>query len=288
MSTRLSRPFARAALAVAPRVVRRRLTGRRGFTLVELLVVLTIIGLVSVLVLGVVLPAYNHREVSAAGRTLQGALVGARSEAARTARPAGIRLLPDPAFPLRHRADGTVDPTSILAYDRIIPIAPAPDYREGAVSVYTDGAGGSSNYPGAVRTVGAAAGVPCLVVEQAVVEARGAPNPPTSWFWNIRVGDQIQLAGAGPWYTVVGPMAVGPDGANSELFVNVGPPGSPLPTLAGGVPCEYLLLVNGADDNGNGWTDEGFDGVDNNGNGVVDEAGEWERETWRGAARSPR
>ena len=34
------------------------------------------------------------------------------------------------------------------------------------------------------------------------------PNPPTNWFWNIRVGDKIQINNAGPWYTVVGPMAI--------------------------------------------------------------------------------
>ena len=57
-------------------------------------------------------------------------------------------------------------------------------------------------------------------------------NPPTSWFWNIRVGDKIQINNAGPWYTVVGPMVVRPRSdvngcsANTELFVNVGPPGT--------------------------------------------------------------
>ena len=31
---------------------------------------------------------------------------------------------------------------------------------------------------------------------------------PTSWFWNIRVGDKLQINGSGLWYTVVGPMVV--------------------------------------------------------------------------------
>ena len=39
---------------------------------------------------------------------------------------------------------------------------------------------------------------------------------------------------------------------------------------------EFLFLVNGLDDNINGWIDEGFDGVDNNNNGVVDDLFEWE------------
>ena len=38
----------------------------------------------------------------------------------------------------------------------------------------------------------------------------------------------------------------------------------------------FLFLVNGQDDNGNGWVDEGLDGVDNNGITVIDELAEWE------------
>ena len=97
---------------------------------------------------------------------------------------------------------------------------------------------------------------------------------------------------AGPWYTVVGPMTQTAATGNSELFINVGPPGtrSPLARLyANGDQSivyypEFLLLVNGADDNANGWTDEGWDGVDNNGDGNIDELAEWESELWTGAA----
>ena len=49
---------------------------------------------------------------------------------------------------------------------------------------------------------------------------------------------------------------------------------------------EFLLLVNGVDDNANGWTDEGWDGVDNNGDGNIDELAEWESEVWTGAANT--
>ena len=58
--------------------------------------------------------------------------------------------------------------------------------------------------------------------------------------------------------------------ANSELFVNVGPPGTPVaadalaPVRQRQVIPEFLFLVNGQDDNSNGWIDEGCDGVDNN------------------------
>ena len=40
-------------------------------------------------------------------------------------------------------------------------------------------------------------------------------NNPTSWYWNIRVGDKLQINGSGLWYTVVGPMVVTPQGGNA-------------------------------------------------------------------------
>ena len=115
-------------------------------------------------------------------------------------------------------------------------------------------------------------------------------NKPTSWFWNIRVGDKLQINGSGLWYTVVGPMVVTPQQGNSELFVNVGPAGTPVAVsmIMQGRPSpvypEFLFLVNGLDDNKNGWIDEGYDGVDNNlsfeiangGTYLTDELAEWE------------
>jgi prepilin-type N-terminal cleavage/methylation domain-containing protein len=244
---------------------------RRGFTLIELLVVLVIIAIVSAVALPVIVSAWGHRQLSEAARTVQGAFAGARDDAIHANRPSGYRLIPEAVVTL---PNGQVDPNAPLHASKMIPIRPAPDYSEGSLSIYPP-----SSYSAAIRTVNGASGVPCLVVEQAVLSNTGAPNPPTSWFWNVRIGEQIQINNAGPWYTIVGPMAV----KNPELFCNIGNPGTALPTLNGGSPCEYLLLVNGRDDNGNGWTDEGFDGVDNNGDGVVDDAAEWETERWLGA-----
>ena len=72
------------------------------------------------------------------------------------------------------------------------------------------------------------------------------------------------------------------------MFVNCGSPGidfpgtkSPLkivPPTAQIVEIEFLFLVNGRDDNGNGLIDEGFDGIDNNMDGTIDDLGEWENE----------
>ena len=80
----------------------------------------------SAVALPVVLPALSHRQVSESARLLQGALAGARDAALHTGTPSGIRLLPDPAFPLTYLANGQIDPTQPLAANRIIPIEIGP------------------------------------------------------------------------------------------------------------------------------------------------------------------
>ncbi len=114
-------------------------------------------------------------------------------------------------------------------------------------------------------------------------------------YWNIRIGDRIQINNAGISYTVVGPMSV----VNPELFVNTGAPGTnpPLTLTIGTVTYhpEFLFLVNGIDDNNDGYVDNGWDGIDNDGDGLVDQVTdtlttpltEWvETETWQGAIAS--
>jgi prepilin-type N-terminal cleavage/methylation domain-containing protein len=276
---------------------------RLGFTLIELLVVITIILIISAVALPVVIPALSHRQVSEAARILQGALVGARDSALHNGTPSGIRLLPDPAFPVQYHSvtingitTTQIDATLPFASNRIIPIEAAPEYSEGTVSVY-----GPNLYPAAIRTVNGASGplsgVPCLVIEESPgdwVHNGNAwtyvPHSPTGWYWNIRVGDKLQINDSGLWYTVVGPMVIAPGGGNSEAFVNVGQPATPSPwshTILApdgtrqNIQPEFLLLVNGRDDNANGWVDEGFDFVDNDGDGFVDNSfAEWETEAW--------
>src|SRR5262249_7738390 len=101
---------------------------RRGFTLVELLVVILIILAVWSLASPRVLPAITHRQVSEAARILQGALAGARDSAIHNNSPSGIRLLPDPVLNGLNPSTGLLDGTRILAANRIIPIETAPAY----------------------------------------------------------------------------------------------------------------------------------------------------------------
>jgi prepilin-type N-terminal cleavage/methylation domain-containing protein len=225
---------------------------RPAFTLVELLVVLVIVVLVSAATLPAVISAVSHRQVSESARILQAAIEGARDAAIRANDPRGIRLMPDPSVPAPR-----------LAFNRIVPIEPAPDYTEGRVSIrgglIPDFAGGNA-----------------LRIEESQ-STGGLPNARTSWYWNVRVGDRVRVGEAGRLYTVVGPEVE----ANAERFANVGPPGT-VPANPNEAGSEYLFLVNGQDDDGDGYTDEGFDGHDNDGDGATDELDEWEREAWVG------
>jgi prepilin-type N-terminal cleavage/methylation domain-containing protein len=258
---------------------------RRGFTLVEVLVVILIITITFTL-LAAVLPRSELASREAA-RLLHGALVAARDAAIGHGAPRGIRLTLDPAFPMHWMSNGQVDPSYPLCANRVIPIEPAPDYTEGHASVFPAGVnppGFPPPYFGSKSYTYPYPSNVIMVEECPFSQSTGLMNSPTSWFWNIRIGDQIQFRNSGTWYTVVGPMTT----PNGELFVNCGTPGvdfpgtkSPLKRWCGQVvEVEFLFLVNGQDDDHDGFVDNGFDGVDNNGNGLTDEPAEWEVEKW--------
>ncbi|MFO0889282.1 MAG: type II secretion system protein [Isosphaeraceae bacterium] len=259
-----------------------------GFTLIELLTVITIIA-ITLALLG---PVLMHGSIAQreAARLLQGTIAGARDAAIGSGRPRGIRLVPDPSFPLRRLSNNQIDPSAILCASRIVSIESAPAYAEGRVNIGFTAPGlpgfppsyfGSSSevYPWPSKV---------LMVEECAGDMdTGLVNPPTCWFWNVRIGDRIRIGNSGIWYTVVGPMTV----PNSEFLVNCGRPGvdfrgtkSPLLRFCYNrvVEVEFLFLVNGRDDDQNGYIDEGFDGIDNNQDGLVDEVAEWEPEVWVG------
>ena len=260
-----------------------------GFTLVELLVVVLIIVLVGAATIKVAIFDQGGRSVSEGARVVQAAIAGARDAAFRSNSPRGIRFLPDPVF---NGQNG-----GALAANRIISIETAPDYNTGLVSVTA--APNDSRSPRSWRSSSPYSRVttngPRVPVTTAI------PNEPTSWYWNIRVGDKIRFGDSGRYYTVAGPNLSGaylPPGSqfnsgatyvpyNVERYVNFGPPGyvrqlpiaipavsvqnNPDPTNAGSTHFpEFLQVVNGQDDDGDGWIDEGFDGIDNDGDGIID------------------
>ncbi len=264
---------------------------RTGFTLIELLVVIVIILLVSAATLPTVIDSMRERQVLSAAQLIQASLVGARDAATAANSPRGIRLVPD-STPAR-LADGTIDPAKPLVCSKVVPIEIPPAYQEGRVSIVSP----ASQYPQAITN-----NRPCLVLEQSPGhwEPTGngfawVPNPPTSWSWNIRIGEKV-IIGVGSEFTVCGPMTVAPSDGNPEGFINYGPPGtgsglgrtltSPDGLQSVDVEPDVLLLVNGHDDDGTDDADEGWDGIDNDLDGTADELDEWEAETWLGVRAS--
>lgn len=225
---------------------------RPGFTLVELLVVMGIVLLVTVLTIPAALQAYAERGVQESARLVHAAISAARDASARDGLPHGIRFGPDPTLP-GHA-------------NRLVPIGPAPDYSEGLLTT-TDIARLPADF---------VLPYPCLMVEQTIYGPGGAIVPPTNWAHNVRVGDRLRIGDAGPWMTVVGPTD--PAHPTDEGFVVQT---QMLDRGDGHGRIDYLWVVNGVDDDHDGFIDDGWDGVDNNADGVTDELFEWEVERWQ-------
>lgn len=243
-----------------------------------MLVVILIVGVVAALVAPAVMNTMGDRRLDEGARQTHAALTTARDRAAGGAL-AGVRLVPDPAFPLPRLASGQIDPDAALVYTRILPLVDAGTYTEGRAAINLT-IPETDRYPAGFSPPAG----PLVLEESFWSKSESGPvrANPTSWWWNVRVGDQVEIGGA--WHTVVGPLLWGAD-QNPELFVNWGEPGATSPLDRGDGPLEFLYLVNGRDDNRNGLTDEGADGLDNDLDGNVDEADEWEIETWVGGIR---
>lgn len=277
---------------------------RPGFTLIELLVVVVIVILVSAVTLPTIISALTNRQVGESARILQAAFAGARDSAIRANAPRGFRLLPDPILngvnsggrlaanryvaiePAPSLIDGFVSfPTGNASWvgveSPLPPVFPFP-VQFGATGLPIPPTSAThGNYPlplvpGFSDPAATILGTSTTQHVLMIVEARftfesGAliPTPFTNWFWNVRIGDKIKIGESGSLYTVVGPMTM----YNPENYVNIGPPGTP-PGLsdrayqADGTPVtvtpEFLFLVNGVDDNNDGYVDQGVDGVNQN------------------------
>jgi type II secretory pathway pseudopilin PulG len=252
---------------------------RSGFTLVEILVVVLIIILLTAATLPAILPALNSRRVSEGSRLLQSELARQRDLAVRSNAPRGFRLIPDPIDPSR---------PNILTCSRLVAIEPAPDYSEGLVY-----RGQASDEFGTFRgpTPGPLPGpfqtqagpvflnqaVPQTTFLRIIEKKRDqispgvfVPNEPTSWYWNIRQGDKIRLSDSGKQYTIVGPVLI--TGLfNPERYINNGMPDSTgYPTGPGSPNEEFLFVLNGEDDDKDGFIDEACDGIDNDADGIID------------------
>lgn len=274
-----------------------RFQRRGGFTLVELLVVITIVLIVSVAAIAVVMPAVQSQGVSSGALLLQAELSRARDEAVRYNQPRGIRLLPDRdgpfAFP--YAATG-----QRWGYSRMIALEPGPNYEEGEVRnaiapgvigstlplSYTDGpilalAGAAYNTAITPQLVLGGKVLWTTLWESKYSEIYGTPTPsggqprsPTSWYWNVRRGDKIRIGPQGIELTIVGPMLV----PNPEGYINWGDPASysstpssAVPTATSpGPPREFLVVLDGIDNDGDGYVDEAWDGLDNDYDGIID------------------
>jgi prepilin-type N-terminal cleavage/methylation domain-containing protein len=251
---------------------------RSGFTLLELLVVVVIVVLLTAATLPVVLPAYQQRKVTAAALIVQAELARTRDAAIRANDIRGIRLIPETDPASQFYAFG---PTP--AFTRIVAIEPGPDYTEGFLQP-----GLPAPALGLPPTVFGGPWNLWLSVQESKIDPTTlAPNPPTSWFWNVRQGDKIRFNNTGRAYTIVGPMLITPytnpsnpstdprvaaadqTQSNPERFINWGSPTSFISNPS--TPAiEFLFLLNGQDDDGDGYVDEAFDGIDNDGDGVID------------------
>lgn len=220
---------------------------RTAFTLIELMVVITIVGLVSVFVLPAVVATVSQSSLDGSARVLQGAISGAHDAAVLANAPRGLRFVPDPANPAK--------------LNRIVPLTIAAPHTDGLVSL---------------PPAGYVSPIPCLTLVESLLDPSGLPAIRTSWAWNARVGDRLTIGSN--TYTVCGPQFQ----ANPEGFVNYDPTGTPFPVMLNGTTVyrDFLQLANGRDDNGDGFTDNGWDGIDNDGINGIDDAGEWEPERW--------
>lgn len=231
---------------------------RTGVTLTELLVVIAIILLLSAAALPTAYVTFAERAVSEGASIVQANLSMTRDRAAGTGQPQGVRFLPDP--------DLTDLTTGIVVSNRMVTLTTPPNYSEGLVIPVIE----IFEYPG----------IPATVQRLAVYGAKHEhingirlPASPTSWYFNIRQGERLRIGNSGNEFVIAGPITIGPNFGNPERFINqtqnLRRSGTPVLALPNNPFFEVLHLVNGRDDDRDGYSDSHFDGIDNNGDSRI-------------------
>ncbi len=260
---------------------------RRGLTLTELLVVMAIILLVSAAVIPTALVALGEREVSEAANIVQAAVTLTRDRAISDSQPHGLRLIPDPDLTGPGDPDNPSDLNSfVVAATRIIALEPLPNYSTGRVTALND-VFTFTGVPDAFLPNTPIGNIQRIEVReqkvQTIVLNNGTPaeipETPTSWYYNIRQGETLRFASSSVSYRIAGPMTAFIDSngsvMNPERYTNLDNLANNPPSYFRSIPgrvnnFEFLILMDGVDNDQDGYIDEGFDGIDNNGDGIID------------------
>jgi prepilin-type N-terminal cleavage/methylation domain-containing protein len=196
---------------------------RRAFTLVEMLVVLTLIIILASIAVAFV-PRTNQRsKTSQAASSLQGWLLIAKQWAKRDQVPTGLRIFPGMTYP------NTIAPNSAYRTD-VQYIQQPPDYTARIPSQVGAGVGGYLNTVVTTSPLGtthvmisapsAVGGQQPVPVPGAVIDLFGgftSAAPSSSWL--VQPGDYLEINGGGPLYGI------------SKVVNSGGLPGGPGDTL---------------------------------------------------------
>jgi len=164
------------------------LPGRRGVTLIEMLVVVVILVVMVGIGLPLLGPAMEGRRVRESARMVQIYFSAARARAMATGQPAGVTIVP---FGV------SLPQCAMMMKQAEVP----PPYG-----------GGSTNAAFRLQVTGYASSV---VTMQATIEPAGSFNDGI-----VCIGDRVQLNYQGPLYTIRGPAAADSD---ADGFIDTGP-----------------------------------------------------------------
>ena len=175
---------------------------RRGFTLVELLVVMIILSMVTVATIPLMQPPSGERKIREAARNVATTFELARARATETGRPAGVWIEP------QAKANGVVEAYKLFLCD--VPPSYAGDTTTSSASVTNNGSTVTLNNSGSATSL-------------------------------VKYGDRIRLNYRGPWYRIDGGQdGTNITGGNLTLVINQAPDFAPAPPEGNNIPFEIL------------------------------------------------